>query len=214
MNNNLLNDASGTGVSYAATATGVTFSNAVTGPANLGTYFLYNNSLTNYVNLNKTITFPSGGMSISFWVYTPTQNQIGYNNIFWFGTGSARYGVFLYCTTTTSGFNVVWAYTGFQVHSTPNYANDQWHHIVWTTASNNINNGYVDGNLILTNSAGSNYPNLVNTNNYFFIENGGASGAKAMSAYLGEFRIYSRVLNQSQVNTLYNNGNGNINPGI
>jgi len=215
MNNNLLNYASGTGASWAPSATGVNFSNSITAPANLGRYYLNNNST--YVNLNNSITIPSSGFTISLWVYPYTQTNVTYDPIFYFGTSdnNQRLCVWLEFTGLSSTqFRVNFTYKySVNVDELPGntYSTSAWYHIVYAISSSGYCTGYINGSNILSKDSFS-YPGVTSASNQFF--NAAYIGGHTLNAGLSEFRIYNKVLSQTQVNTLYNSGNGNLYPGI
>lgn len=220
MNNDLLNYSSGTGVSYASSATGVSYSNGVTPPSNLGAYSIYNNGNSNYVNLNSTLSFPNGGMSMSFWVYPQYTQTAPYICLLWLGDSftSANNRVFIFLNETTTNLNFTFGYwaggttyrTGMNTNSSYSYNN--WYHIVWNITSTGVNNIYVNGSNQVSNLNAGFYPTLSHAASQFFREQ--ISTSSHYTGYLKEFRIYNTVLTQSQVNTLYNSGNGNLYPGI
>jgi hypothetical protein len=93
----------------------------------------------------------------------------------------------------------------------PNYSYNTWHHVVWTISSAGANNSYMNGTNIWSQATGI-YPPSTFAYNQLFHE--GTDTGHHYYGYLKEFRVYPSVLNQTQVNTLYNSGNGTLNPGI
>jgi len=165
---------------------------------------LLDSSKSQYLQL-PNITPGNNGLTIAYWF--KTNNSIGWSRLFDFGNGGANNN---WLQSPSNGLSV---YNGNAPVLQPNvspmeFANNTWYHSVWTlTPAPNASatstwNYYINGVLIKTHSNGG-YPQPITlTTNYI-----GKSNWDVDPYYNGaidDFRLYNRVLSDSEVTSLYN----------
>ena len=205
LNNDLLNYASGSGVAFSAAS-------ALYG--NTAPLILSSNYLSSPVSLNNSYTPPANTMSISCWFYVNALPSLS-ATIFVFHNSSFK-TIQLQIQKSGSLFALVPylemgnnQYTG--TVGSYSYSAGQWYHFVWAINNNNSYTIYMNGTSAMTSGGGYSFVGGVSmTANGLLTD----TGTNTLNGRLDEFRIYSSVLNQTQVNTLYNGGAGNLNPGF
>ena len=216
-------DASDAGRLYDGAPNNVAF--GIEGKTNTGARFNGNNSRITLPGISAipTNSSPNKSYSVSFWINsnaTRLNSTSGsYRSGQIFGFYDDTYSMIGFGGNTNSSFPTgklfYYNYGGVGQRNnwiiTPNsYADDNWHHVVVTdeyVSSGNTRNRklYVDGSLIVSDSqANTWYPSAAgntigsqNTNNQ-------------LDADVDQARIFSKVLIQTEINTLYNSGNGEI----
>ncbi|MFN3380531.1 MAG: LamG domain-containing protein, partial [Runella zeae] len=79
-------------------------------------------------------------------------------------------------------------------------ADGKWHHVVWT-AGDTWERGYVDGKLSY--SFGCDYLTLKSSQTQFYIGLYGKTGQYPFTGAIDELKIYNRLLNETEITTLY-----------
>ena len=97
--------------------------------------------------------------------------------------------------------------------STYEYTLNKWHHLVFVRTSSN-SKAYLDGNLILTGTAGK---TPTSGNNYYIGAYSSSGTSQCMNANISDVRIYATPLSESDIKELYNSychigGNGILFP--
>jgi len=206
LNNDLLNYASGSGVAFSAASASY---------GNTAPLILSSNYLSSSVNLSNSYTPPATTMSISCWFYVnalPSSSA----TIFMFQNPSSHKTIQLQIQKSGSLFALSAylemannQYTGLL--GSYSYSASQWYHCVLAINNNNSYTIYMNGTSAMTSGGGYSFVGGVSmTTNGLLTD----TGTNTLNGRLDEFRIYSSVLNQTQVNTLYNGGAGNLYPGF
>jgi hypothetical protein len=219
-NNNILDYSSGSGVAWAPSATGVIFGNTTTYATIPQKYnnYLYNGSGGGFVELNNTITVPTGATSICFWAYVGSgggNSSRTYRPFFYFcnsGNGTPCYTIYAYIVDNTYFQFAPQLWYG-SLNGGQNAGNcnlNQWNHCVWTIDSNGFWNIYVNGT---TGSYGSNPPPYqittisaqitTTSKNLFFYENSDSNNKILYNSAIDDFRIYNTVLTPTQISQIY-----------
>jgi len=200
------NYATGVGVTNGALGGNTSFISVSNTVYKIGTGSLYknNNSASSYF---LTSTFPanSGGYTFAFWINVMTGSP---NNIVWifFSNTSPNMRIALNYIASPSSF----AITTSPTSATPVYQTvyssvvlNTWYHVVWTLDTNNNTIVYLNGTSIYTTSTLSYFSNSFAGGRYILDDSPGIIGA------LDDFRYYNRVLNSTEVTSLYNYPNTN-----
>lgn len=158
-----------------------------------------------------SFTIPSTGMSFSVWFKTSSTGI--YSRIFDFSTddnkgtvtGKTAYTVCMYiynssiiCSIALNGdTNVTYNLTSSAINPTSN----TWIHVGWTINPDGTNNLYINGSLNASNSM--NYPPVGTVCPYFYIGKSTYTNDPYYNGYIDEFRAYTRILTDTEINRLY-----------
>jgi hypothetical protein len=157
-------------------------------------------TISNHTQYIKNVTLPpitNNGFSISLWFITPGNFR---EMLFHFINGT--YEIWF---QGAEGGLAFWIRNGDNVKAlyldVPNSLN--WMHTVWTIGTNSLHSLYINGKLIKTQTSiyplttGYFYGNIMNPYNQ-------PEYVPSWIGSLDDFRIYNRVLNQTDVTNLYN----------
>jgi hypothetical protein len=203
----ILNYASGTGVSDISASSGVVISN--------GSLLLPGTS-TQSVQLLKSVKLLATGITVSFWmkcVTIPTNNAC----VFLLGDGATGNNFYLnlnakgaFQLNFGSTFNSVVGYAATQFYLNFTLGDSNWHHYIITINSSSLLSFYVDGfsvQGISNNSGFGSYgpythpkPTTLNANyigrNPFYTTTG------YLNAYINQFFVFNRALTSSEIAVL------------
>ena len=216
-------DASGASGYYSGTANNIAF--GVQGKTNTGARFNGDNSRITLpaISAIPTNSSPNKSYSVSFWINSTTARLNGTSGTYRsgeiFGFYDDTYAMIGFGGNTNGNFPAgklfYYNYGGSGQRNnwiiTPNsYADGNYHHVVVTdeyVSSGNTRNRklYVDGSLIVSD----------NQANTWYAGGGGntigsANTSNQLNADLDQVRIFSKALGQTEINTLYNSGSGEI----
>ena len=196
----LSNYATGISVKNATVYNSPTFSTTVT---KVGISSLYLNGTNQYINIDAW-TIAQTGITITCWFYFISS---GWKRLIDFGNGAGGNNILF---APQNGQHVSNSGGTTQPGSYGNWADSTWHFFVWTLSCDDTTNNtgtwnlYID-NVLINNQTGARYPAPVSrTNNYIGLSNWAGDGYSI--CYLNDFRFYTKVLNTSEINTLYSNG--------
>jgi hypothetical protein len=137
------------------------------------------------------------------WVYptsTPTQTAILLHK----GAYPYNYRI-TYDTTSKFGFALGLGGNFVEIYSTSTYATNSWYHVVGTYNSSTGSKIYVNGTLI---GSGTTVGTVTTNTAALYIGSYGGGAGYKYKGKLDEIAIFNETLDQSQVSTLYNSGNG------
>lgn len=174
-------------------------STAAGDPALSGTSKVGNGSI--YFDGNDKVAVGGGGFpnlqttgtaTISQWIYPVTNHNYfvqlnDQNQIYYFLYNTNTFAIYI------SGCNKQLDASSMPVGS--------WYHILWTWDGTNVDL-YVDG--VHTDQEACNNVNNAGATDTF----GGSNGVDYLEIYFDEISFWSRVLNSTEINQSYNNGNG------
>jgi hypothetical protein len=214
-NSNVLNYATGVGVSDSTIQNGASISNT---NYKVGTGSLSLSSASSqYLQINSntllnSASFPgTNGLTFSSWFQSNGNGT--WARIFDFGNGSASNNIYLYINNNTIGAGVYVDGNGntngywIQNINGTNYNTNVWYHVVWTMTYSSSNTStwtvYINGTSAWS-SSGYVYPkSIARTGNYI----GRSNWADPYwNGNIDEFRCYTRVLNSTEITALYNYG--------
>jgi hypothetical protein len=174
--------------------------------AGSGSLFL-NAAQSQYVKI-ANLTTGNNGLTFAFWFKS---NRSGpWARIFDFGNGPSSDNIDFTVSmngTSKPGFEVYNSGSSLEPTINVNHNNNVWYHYVWTltySAYNSRNSTwkiYTNGNFTSTYN-NNYYPKDISRSNLFI---GKSNWNDAyFNGYMGNFRIYSRVLNDAEITSLYN----------
>ena len=177
-----------------------TFSTTI---SKVGTSSLYLNGSNQYINIDAWTTTQTG-ITITCWFYFIST---GWKRLFDFGNGAGSNNILF---APQNGQHVNNSGGTTEPGSYGNWADSKWHFVAWTLSCDDTTNNtgtwnlYID-NVLIKNITGARYPAPVSrSNNYIGLSNWASDGYS--NCYLNEFRFYTRVLDVTEINTLYSNG--------
>jgi hypothetical protein len=119
----------------------------------------------------------------------------------------------LYCTVRISGNNNRFAYVPISLNT--------WYHLVFILNSSSTPSVYLNNTLLTAITVGGSVADIstfdygpttnslsIGTLNSNASNVNQANGLYTFNGYISKFGIYNKVLTQTEVNSLYNNGNG------
>ena len=203
---NLDYDASDASGSYDGTPSNVTF--GVGGKINYGARF---NGSSSYIDVSS-FSFGSDNLSISMWI-KPSSTQNAYANIIDFNqTNTSKVGVFaIQQDASNTNQYKIWQWNGssYNQSNSVTLTADTWNHLVYALQSNGNYAFYLNGT---SSTSGSNLTastsGVTETLNIGRWYNNGGSAGRYFNGDIDQVRIFSKALNQTEVDTLYNNGDG------
>ncbi len=160
------------------------------------------------INLNTVNT--TTGISFSVWARFSTR-AYSWSRIFDFGfPDSANPQIsnnFIFIGIIGTGQNL-----RFQIynqgtgntydHSTANFRDGNWHHYTWTISTTGVWNIYIDGEVILSNSARIVIPVFTAGSQFYYLGKS-LQQDNYLDGNIDDFRIYNKVLSQAEVTKLY-----------
>ena len=199
-------DASDASGSYDGTPSNVTF--GVGGKINYGARF---NGSSSYIDVSS-FSFGSDNLSISMWI-KPSSTQNAYANIIDFNqTNTSKVGVFaIQQDASNTNQYKIWQWNGssYNQSNSVTLTADTWNHLVYALQSNGNYAFYLNGT---SSTSGSNLTastsGVTETLNIGRWYNNGGSAGRYFNGDIDQVRIFSKALNQTEVDTLYNNGDG------
>ena len=177
----------------------------------IGNGSVYFNGNSQYIEMPSTINpytiWNNNGISFSIWfnmssTASPNCRIIDFSsdNI---GTTPTNYILIYKDGTQTDKINIVIvAPNGANTYLSPTLNSNTWHHIVWTISSSGVWGLYIN-NVYINPGITRGIPNVIWTRRWL-----GRSGFASDPYYTGnidDFRIYNKVITESEVNTIYNN---------
>ena len=164
--------------------------------------------ISDYVNLDPDTFDGRGDYSISLWVKTSKSG----NQSFLSGAANSEFNEMLMWFTSSSGFQPHIKGSFLNTVSLPSFADNSWHHLVWTRNSDQ-NCLYRDKVLQGCTTLSS---DVVNVDSLFLGQEqdsvgGSLDSSQAIEGLIDELIIYDTALTQSEVNTLYDNQNAGLN---
>jgi hypothetical protein len=162
-----------------------------------GTSSLFFNGTNQYVNID-TFTLDATNITITGWFNTSAS---GWSRLFDFGNGPSSNN-FMYAIGMGAS---VYQNATSNASVAGGYGNSTWRFLVWTLTNTGSNSGtwniYIDNVSVYTNNSISFPLSVSRTMNYLMNSNWTQDGYTA--GYLNDFRIYSRILNTSEIASLY-----------
>ena len=203
---NLDYDASDASGSYDGTPSNVTF--GVGGKINYGARF---NGSSSYIDVSS-FSFGSDNLSISMWI-KPSSTQNAYANIIDFNqTNTSKVGVFaIQQDASNTNQYKIWQWNGssYNQSNSVTLTADTWNHLVYALQSNGNYAFYLNGT---SSTSGSNLTastsGVTETLNIGRWYNNGGSAGRYFNGDIDQVRFFSKALDQTEVDTLYNNGDG------
>jgi hypothetical protein len=177
----------------------------------IGNGSVYFNGNSQYIEMPSTINpytiWNNNGISFSIWfnmssTASPNCRIIDFSsdNI---GTTPTNYILIYKDGTQTDKINIVIvAPNGANTYLSPTLNSNTWHHIVWTISSSGVWGLYIN-NVYINPGITQGIPNVTWTRRWL-----GRSSSDSDPYYTGnidDFRIYNKVITESEVNTIYNN---------
>ncbi len=177
----------------------------------IGNGSVYFNGNSQYIEMPSTINpytiWNNNGISFSIWfnmssTASPNCRIIDFSsdNI---GTTPTNYILIYKDGTQTDKINIVIvAPNGANTYLSPTLNSNTWHHIVWTISSSGVWGLYIN-NVYINPGITQGIPNVTWTRRWL-----GRSSSDSDPYYIGnmdDFRIYNKVITESEVNTIYNN---------
>ena len=177
----------------------------------IGNGSVYFNGNSQYIEMPSTINpytiWNNNGISFSIWfnmssTASPNCRIIDFSsdNI---GTTPTNYILIYKDGTQTDKINIVIvAPNGANTYLSPTLNSNTWHHIVWTISLSGVWGLYIN-NVYINPGITQGIPNVTWTRRWL-----GRSGFASDPYYTGnidDFRIYNKVITESEVNTIYNN---------
>jgi len=156
--------------------------------------------VNDYVNFTEQV-YSQTVFSASFWIRYTTVN----NNRIIFGSNSSSNRYFRLDNATQFSIRTRNAGASIDTFTVPTLSGGQWYHIA-LSLDNGTNLLWVNGNQYTSNSS-VNYGN----ENFAVGRIGGRSNTTQMTeAIIDDFIIQSTVLDQTEVDSIYNSGAGNL----
>jgi hypothetical protein len=195
-NKDLLNYATGTGVSFGSK----TGSNIDLSASNyvIGTGSLYKKlaDTSSYFSVNS-LTSNTGGYTFALWVYFTNINTAG--TLFSFANANNS-ATRIFFSNTGSNLSITCNNNSISNLTAP--TQNTWTHYTWTLDVNSNSKFYING--VLQSGFPSQtipYASFSMNTNYIW---GDTSGGSSGPGYIDDFRYYNTILNQTQVTELYN----------
>jgi hypothetical protein len=143
-------------------------------------------------------------MTFACWFYSI--NNANYARIFDFGNGNqGTNGIFMYIYNNSIGIGVKTDNTTLVQVDSNNYNDSTWYHVVWTMTYSAGNTStwkaYIDASLSFT-GTNNRYPQQV-ARSSCFLGRSNFVADPSYNGYIDDFRVYQRVLTQTEINTLY-----------
>ena len=206
---NLDYDASDASGSYDGTPTDVTF--GVGGQINYGARF---NGSSSYVNLGTGSSGLSGllnqkvSQSVSFWMNTSYTGISGNSIIYSVYAGGGISLNIYYLTNGTLYFLTRYSNNSTTFTTTQTFNDSQWHHIAVTIDVDDLERKiYIDNSLVSTQTLSSASYGGGGTTGVALGTNGNFN-TQYYKGDLDQVRIFNKALTSGEVDTLYNNGDG------
>ena len=194
----LTNYAGGTSVKDATAYNSPTFSTTI---SKVGGSSLYLNGSNQYINIDAWTTTQTG-ITIKCWFYFISS---GWTRLIDFGNGAGSSNILF---SPQNGQSVFGPSGTTQPGSYGNWGDSSWHFIAWSMSCDNTTNNtgtwnfYID-NALINNRTNAAYPTPTSrSNNFIGFSNWSSDGYS--NCYLNEFRFYTRVLDSTEMTTLYN----------
>jgi hypothetical protein len=190
--------------SYDGTLMGIA---TTTTNASVGTGSLILNGISQYMSINSFTTPSTGvnGISFAFWFKANSTPQ--WSRFFEFGSGSNGQDNSIYlslynATTMQYRINTSQGTITITTPTVTNINNNNWYHCVWVLPLTGNGSIYING--VLSNTASFGYPTqgITRTVNSLGKSNW---GDPYFIGQIDDFRMYNRVLQQSDITTLYTN---------
>lgn len=192
----------------------LTNTGSVTFPTNIkvvgkSSYFP-NSDYNGYLNItgdfNPYNIWKGNGISFSIWYNLNYANTDDYGRIFEFGSNTENRGT-ITARPQTNGIQLYWKTSsgnGPSVVIASGTMDDSWHHIVWTIDTAGKWSAYIDGvNQYI--SANYQIPNITYSNNRIGKSIYHNTGSQDLKGYLDDFRVYNKVLTETEIYYLANN---------
>lgn len=192
----------------------LTNTGSVTFPTNVkvvgkSSYFP-NSDYNGYLNItgdfNPYNIWKGNGISFSIWYNLNYANTDDYGRIFEFGSDTENRGT-ITARPQTNGIQLYWKTSsgnGPSVVIASGTMDDSWHHIVWTIDTAGKWSAYIDG---VNQYISANYPipNITYSNNRIGKSIYHNTGSQDLKGYLDDFRVYNKVLTETEIYYLANN---------
>lgn len=192
----------------------LTNTGSVTFPTNVkvvgkSSYFP-NSDYNGYLNItgdfNPYNIWKGNGISFSIWYNLNYANTDDYGRIFEFGSDTENRGT-ITARPQTNGIQLYWKTSsgnGPSVVIASGTMDDTWHHIVWTIDTAGKWSAYIDG---VNQYISANYPipNITYSNNRIGKSIYHNTGSQDLKGYLDDFRVYNKVLTETEIYYLANN---------
>jgi hypothetical protein len=157
------------------------------------------------------------GISFCLW-YKATSSSGLYSRIFEFGTGASPTGtsraIMINRSSTTTGiqfgiFNVATDGNAGTVSmiddNTNDFYNNTWYHLIWTISPTGIWNIYINGIKKYENQQRTVIPPFTIANKAYYFGKSKHTSDGYFDGNIDDFRIYDFILDQDQINAIYNN---------
>jgi hypothetical protein len=163
-----------------------------------------------YAQLSSgAFTVTSAGLSFACWFKSNVNST--YARIFDFGTGQASYNIIMFVSSTNSLYVAVYGNgqgTGIDTlvyTNNPNLNNNTtWFHVVWTLNPTGVWKIYINGVLTTTVTINATYPAITTRNSNYIGKSNWAD--PYFNGRIDDFRVYNRVLSDSDASYIYLNG--------
>ena len=164
-----------------------------------------------YTNASGTILPISNTYTFSFWYY-PTRTAINYSHLFNFCNSSGSDDIDLLFNLGTldlylgirSGTSSIYSSAGLQVLSGLSLTTNIWNHVALSMTSTSSNVSFTlwvnNVKLTYTRASSQGIPQVARQVTYI----NGAASNDSTTAYVDDFRVYTTLLTDAEVTTLYN----------